>query len=75
MGRSHASQGRRLGNRTSRAINPYVIGIRVFGYRGHGQRRLYRRMGPTSPDRYRYSCRRRQPRPAGTRATRLVQYI
>ncbi len=31
VGQSHASQGRRLGNRTSRAINPYVIGITVFG--------------------------------------------
>ena len=31
VGRSHASQRRRLGNRTSRAINPYVIGISVFG--------------------------------------------
>ena len=31
VGRSHASQRRRLGNRTSRAINPYVIGNSVFG--------------------------------------------
>ena len=31
VGRSHASQRRRLGNRTSRAISPYVIGISVFG--------------------------------------------
>ena len=31
VGRSHASQGRRLDNRTSRAVNPYVIGISVFG--------------------------------------------